>query len=137
MPRSRTVDLCWNALFNDFRRSGLTHGALSAVTAFPQARRQRLPPNGKKAAGAVGLAKQRLLTSFSKPSHWQRPQTSESAGFPAFGRAALPETLSGTGLVAAKSIDRAIDLKTWCRPNWRLSVAERTRSLGRLPRWPR
>jgi hypothetical protein len=24
MPRTRTVDLRWNALFNDFRRSGLT-----------------------------------------------------------------------------------------------------------------
>ena len=55
MPRIRTLDLRWNDLLNDFRRSGLTHGALSAVTAYPQARRQRLPPNGKKASGAVGL----------------------------------------------------------------------------------
>jgi hypothetical protein len=48
--------------------------------------------------------------------NWQRPQTLESAGFPAFGWAALPETLSGTGLVAAKSIDRAIDLKLGVGP---------------------
>ena len=25
MPQSRTVDLRWNAILNDFRRSGLTH----------------------------------------------------------------------------------------------------------------
>jgi hypothetical protein len=25
VPRSRTIDLCWKALLNDFRRSGLTH----------------------------------------------------------------------------------------------------------------
>ena len=48
--------------------------------------------------------------------NWQRLQTLESAGFPAFDWAALPETLSGTGRVAAKSIDRAIDLKLGVGP---------------------
>jgi hypothetical protein len=35
MPQSRTVDLRWNAILNDFRRSGLTHAQFCLVREIP------------------------------------------------------------------------------------------------------
>jgi hypothetical protein len=35
MPRSRTVDLRWIAILNDFRRSGLTHADFCRVREIP------------------------------------------------------------------------------------------------------
>jgi hypothetical protein len=35
MPQSRTVDLRWNAILNDFRRSGLTHAEFCRVREIP------------------------------------------------------------------------------------------------------
>ena len=35
MPRNRTVDLRWNAILNDFRRSGLTHADFCRLREIP------------------------------------------------------------------------------------------------------
>ena len=35
MPQSRTVDLRWNAILNDFRRSGLTHAEFCRLREIP------------------------------------------------------------------------------------------------------
>ena len=35
MPQNRTVDLRWNAILNDFRRSGLTHADFCRLREIP------------------------------------------------------------------------------------------------------
>jgi hypothetical protein len=35
MPQNRTVDLRWNAILNDFRRSGLTHADFCCLREIP------------------------------------------------------------------------------------------------------
>ena len=47
---------------------------------------------------------------------WPRLRTLESAGFPASGRAALAETLCGTGPVAAKSLGPGLRPRTLANP---------------------
>ena len=63
MPQSRTVDLRWNAILNDFRRSGLTHAEFCRLARSAPPSRKHLyqartpksgsaPSNGRPSANA-------------------------------------------------------------------------------------
>ena len=52
MPRSRTIDLCWNALLHDFRRSGLTQAEFCRrrQISLHSFRKHRYPPRSSQPA---------------------------------------------------------------------------------------
>ncbi len=75
MPRSRTVDLRWNAILNDFRRSGLTQAEFcrrrdislppSEITSTSRARPS--PPPATIALPPVPITTSSPLPSFPIP----------------------------------------------------------------------